>query len=302
VAAVDSRGGLSRAAVAARLGVVAAACGYAFNGPLSRLFYDDGGEPMTLVTLRTVVAAGAFALWFAWGPPRRPSRADVRLIVPVGLVQMAYTAALVFGFDHAPVALVVLLFYTYPLLVTLGAVALFGERLSASGLALIVVGAAGLVLTVGAPSSVTAPGLLFGLAAGAGNAVTILANRALLQRGLRVVDIAALTYAAPALLSLVLLATRAVPLPPATTASWASALAFSTIGTVVPYVLFYRAVAVIGASLAALIATAEPIIALFLAYLLLGEHLGVAELVGAALIVAAIVGLAGVPRVTASAP
>jgi drug/metabolite transporter (DMT)-like permease len=132
--------------------------------------------------------------------------------------------------------------------------------------------------------------------------VTILANRALLQRGLRVVDIAALTYAAPALLSLVLLATRAVPLPPATTASWASALAFSTIGTVVPYVLFYRAVAVIGASLAALIATAEPIIALFLAYLLLGEHLGVAELVGAALIVAAIVGLAGVPRVTASAP
>jgi drug/metabolite transporter (DMT)-like permease len=295
-------GGLTRAELLARGAVLLAATCYASNGVISRAYYDAGGTPMTLVVLRNVLAATVFWIWFALAGPRRPALGDMALATLLGFVQMAFTTSLVIGFDRAPVALVVLLFYTYPLLVTLGAAACFGERLSRAGIAFVVLGTAGLVLAVGTPASVTPLGVALGLGAGLGNALVILGNRVLLHRGLRIVDIAALTYAVPAVVGGLLVAAAAVPMPPQSAAAWAPALAFATTGTVLPYLLFYRAVTVIGVSLAALIATAEPFVAVVLAYAILGERLGAGQLAGGALIVAAIVGLAGASRVAAVLP
>jgi DME family drug/metabolite transporter len=167
----------------------------------------------------------------------------------------------------------VLLFYTYPVLVTVGAMWLFGERLTTVGVVLVGIAAVGLVLAIGAPSTVTFAGIACGLGAGIGHTIVILSSRGLMQRGLRIPEIATLSYAGPA-------------------AGLAPGLAFAIIGSAMPYVLFYRAIAVIGAALAALLATLEPFVAVILAFALLGERLSALQLAGGALILAATTALA----------
>jgi drug/metabolite transporter (DMT)-like permease len=198
----------------------------------------------------------------------------------------------VLGFDNAPVALIVLLFYMYPLLVAVGAATFFDERPTRLGIAFIVIGTAGLALAIGTPSSVTAVGVLCGLGAGIGNAIVVLGIRVLLSRGLRVLEVAALSYAIPATVASALLISELIPVPPSSGGAWLYALAYATTGTLVPWTLFYSAMRVIGASLAALLATAEPLISVVLAYLILGERLGPWQIAGGALIVIAIIGLA----------
>lgn len=284
--------GLTRAQILGRIAVIAAATCWAVGGILTRFYYGEGGIPTTLVAARTVVAAVGFGIWFLLSSGNRVRTPDILLAGGIGLVQAMFTTALVFGFDNAPVGLVVLLFYTYPLLVAVGAAAFFGERLSRIGLVCVAVGTTGLVLAVGTPSSVTPLGIGLGLAAGIGNAIVVLGNRILLARDLRVLEIATLSYAIPATVAVGLLAIEVIPIPPSSGEAWAYAIAYATTGTVLPYLLFYSAVSVIGASLAALLAMAEPVISVLLTYLILGERLGPWQLLGGALIVAAVLGLA----------
>jgi drug/metabolite transporter (DMT)-like permease len=283
---------VSRADIIARLSVVVAATCFAFGGIFSTDFYDAGGDPATLVALRFVLAAIAFGAWLAISGVRRLPRRDVMLAVALGAAQLGYTAALVYGFEVAPVSLVVLLFYTYPVLVTVGAMWLFGERLTTVGVVLVGIAAVGLVLAIGAPSTVTFAGIACGLGAGIGHTIVILSSRGLMQRGLRIPEIATLSYAGPAVVCLVLVITGVIALPPSSAAGLAPGLAFAIIGSAMPYVLFYRAIAVIGAALAALLATLEPFVAVSLAFALLGERLSALQLAGGALILAATTALA----------
>jgi drug/metabolite transporter (DMT)-like permease len=283
---------MSTAEVVARLSVVLAATCYAFSGIFNHGFYAAGGEPLTLVALRFIVAAIVFASWTGIGAIRSLRRRDLLLGGAVGVAQLGFTICLVSGFEVAPVSLVVLLFYTYPLLVTIGANAFFGERLTSAGIGFVVVGSVGLVLAIGTPGEVTWAGIALGLGAGLGNAAVILGNRVLLQRGLRVPEIATMSYSPPALLFVVLLLAGAISLPPGSTEGWASAMGFAVVASVLPYVLFYRAVAVIGAGLTALLATLEPFVAVLLAFVLLGERLNAPQLVGGGLILTATTALA----------
>jgi drug/metabolite transporter (DMT)-like permease len=130
--------------------------------------------------------------------------------------------------------------------------------------------------------------VLFGLGAGFGCSVVILGNRALLKRGVQVEQLATVSYLAPAICFGALALAGAIPAPPATVAAWAPALAYCMLSSVLPNWLFYRAVARIGASLAALLATLEPLVAVLLAWLLIDEPLEPGQLAGGALILAAV--------------
>jgi drug/metabolite transporter (DMT)-like permease len=285
-------GRLSRPEILGRIAVLGAAACWAAGGIFTRLYYDAGGVPSTLVAARTAIAGAGFVAWYLIASSNHMGRRDVLVAVGIGCVQASFTTALVVGIDHAPVALVVLLFYTYPLLVAVGAAAFFGERLSRTGVIFVAVGTAGLVLAIGTPATVTTLGVVLGLAAGIGNTIVVLGNRVLLGRGLRVIDLATVSYALPAAAAIILVVANVIPLPPGSAESWAYGIAYATTGTVLPWLLFYSAVPVIGASLAALLATAEPLISVVLAYAILGETLTTWQLVGGSLIIVSIVGLA----------
>jgi drug/metabolite transporter (DMT)-like permease len=186
------------------------------------------------------------------------------------------------------VALTVLLFYTYPLLVAIGGSALYGEPLGGRRLALVVLGIAGVALAVGTPGNVNVAGVLLGLGAGLGNAVLILGNQALMRRGLAVEQIAGVGWLLPGACFLVLWVTGLLPLPPASLEGWTAGLTYAVLGTVVPLWIFYTAVKRIGASLASFLATLEPFVAAVLAWALIDEPLAPGQIAGGVLIVTSV--------------
>src|SRR5690349_18139452 len=105
--------------------VVLAASGFGLLGPLARFAYDAGFDPITFVAWRAtfgllvilVVVAVRVRRGIALTDVRRLPRADLVGLLLVGLAGLALNIAMFFAFGLAPVAVVLLAFYTYPAIV-----------------------------------------------------------------------------------------------------------------------------------------------------------------------------------------
>jgi drug/metabolite transporter (DMT)-like permease len=207
----------------------------------------------------------------------------------VGAGQLGGAYALFEGFAHAPVALVVLLFYVYPLIVAIGAGLLYGEELGARRLIVIGLGFAGIALIVGAPESLSALGIVLGISGGACIAAVILASRYLMvARGLTPLWLSALMFTSPAVVLLMAALVRPPDLDVGSEA-WLWAAGTVVVSVVIPITLFYTGVRLVGAGTAALLGNAEPLVSVLLAYVVLGESLAPLQLAGGALIVGSVV-------------
>jgi drug/metabolite transporter (DMT)-like permease len=283
---------------------VGAACMFGTQGVLAYWFAVAGGRTATLLALRFItggIVFGAVAITTRIRPPRPRYMAGAAL---TGLAHVGFSTCLLRGFATSSVALTVLLFYTYPLFVTLGAAVLYGEPLTRTRIALVLVGTLGVGLAVGSPSGATSSGVLFGLGAGVGCTMVVLGNRALLGHGLSVPELAAVSYFAPTVTLIVLAVAGVVPAPPRTLDAWAPALAYVSFASVIPFWLFYAAVRRIGASLASLLATLEPLVGVLTAWLLIDQPLAFEQIVGGALILSAVgvLSVRGAPRPVAPSP
>jgi drug/metabolite transporter (DMT)-like permease len=279
---------------------VGAGAAFATIGIWSNLFYDEGGEPVDLLVLRFVGAAAL--LWGLVGFRRRrlPGRQALLLGLSLGAFQLAANIAFLEGFDRAPAGLIVLLFYVYPLLVTVGASLLFDEPIGLRQAIVVVVGIAGIALTVGTPSSAPAVGIALGLATGIATCGYVLGSRAALAGTLEAIELSALMYLLPALGLVALAAVRGLDVP--TTAALGYGLGLVVVGTVLPMALFYTAIKRIGAGTTSLLATVEPPVTVVLAYIVLGQSLEPLQFVGGALVLAAVTALTLPSRARTHAP
>jgi drug/metabolite transporter (DMT)-like permease len=277
-----------------RLFAVAAGVTYGTLGIFGKLFYDHGGDSFTLLVLRFCGAWVLFAAVVLWRRRPRPARPDALAAVVLGPAQLAATFCLFVGFEHASPGLVVLLFYIYPLLVTLGAKAIFGEALGRGRAALLGVGMAGIALTVGLPQSTSALGVVCGVAAGLFTAIFILGSRHAMRGNLDAFQFIALAYTGSAL---GLLAAALVHgIGPVSGSALVYAGLVVVAGTVVPALFFYSAIRLVGPGAAARLATVEPLTAVVLSFLVLGDSLGAGQIAGGALVLASVALLAVQPR------
>jgi drug/metabolite transporter (DMT)-like permease len=208
----------------------------------------------------------------------------------LGAFQLGANYALLVGFNRAPAGLVVLIFYIYPMLVTVGGALLFREEFSVRRAVVLALGLAGIALTIGAPSSAPPIGIVLGLIAGMCTAGYILGARHLLHRSsLEAIEMMALMYALPAIGFAIATPIHGFHTPQAAGFGWAVALIL--VSSVLAMSLFYGAVKLVGAGTTALLATVEPLVVVVLAYLVLGESLTATQLAGGALILSSVVAL-----------
>jgi len=266
---------------------IAAGVGFGTMGVFSRLFYDAGGEEFTLLVLRFCCAFPIFAaIAFARARPV-PTANDTGLSVLLGMATLGSGFCLLTGFEAASPGLVTLLFYIYPLIITVAAHLMFGEELTPWRVLLLVVGMIGIALTVGVPDATTAEGIGWGLGAGVCVSIYILGGRHVMSRSVDSFQFVALSFAgALAVLAPVALAIG-VTSPPADALGYGAGVI--ALGTVLPTLLFYFAVRRIGAGGSARLATVEPVVAVVLSYLVLGEAIAASQVAGGALVVAAVV-------------
>ncbi len=276
-----------------RLLAIGAGITYGTLGISSTLFYDHGGDSFTLLAVRFCGGAVLFAALVALRRRPWPAPRTAALAVVLGPAQLAATACLFVGFDHASPGLVTLLFYVYPLLVTVAAGFLFGEQLGVRRAVLLGVGMAGIALTVGAPQSTSGIGIACGLGAGVFTATFILGGRQVMLRGVDAFQFVALAYSGCAVAMLIAALVRGVEGTSGPALGYAALVV--VLGTVVPTLLFYSAIHAIGAGPAARLATIEPATAVVLSYLILGDALTLGQVAGGAIVLASVVALATSP-------
>ena len=285
------------------LTVALAAALFGLLGPLSRTVYDLGLTPAGFVAWRAGLGALVVAGLVAW----RVRRAGVRLTgwrsldgrgrVSLGVAALmgaTLNLAMFQAFARAPIAIVLLCFYTYPALVAAASSLLGWERLDRPRVVALAISLAGMVAVVaGAPSGMSAGidpvGVLLALSAALSQATFVTVSR----HGYRAVptDQAMLLVLAASAAVAVAVAVvgglgASVVLPLARPQLLGLLVFTGVFAAAIPSLLFLAGIRWIGPVRAGILMLVEPLVGVALAAVLLSEPLGPIQVVGGLAILA----------------
>jgi drug/metabolite transporter (DMT)-like permease len=220
-------------------------------------------------------------------------------LVVAALCGAILNVAMFAAFVLTTVAIALICFYTYPAIVTLAAVPLYGERLDRVRAGALVLSSVGLVLVVLAPLASSSEVLIDPLGVG----LALLA--ALCQAAFFLISgrgwtpmpnlhvstfVIAMAFAISVPLAVIGGQTAELLAPLQTPDSWIWILAGAITGAAIPTTAFITGIGLIGPSRAAILMTVEPLVGVTIAALLLGEQPSLIQIVGgAAVLVAAAV-------------
>jgi DME family drug/metabolite transporter len=280
---------------------------------MSRMATGLGIDPLAFVVWRAgigLVALLAFAGFVLlrrrerWIRPlanfnRLPRRRRIALAIGI-TVSALLNVAIFAAFQRMAIAVVLITFYTFPALVTLAAVPLFGERLDARKLAALTLSLGGLALVLLAPVISGGVGLAvdpLGVALALFAALCQTTFILIAGRGfapMKPADMATWLVAAGAVVGVLILAVMGgvggLAAPFTEAGLWPWILAAGIVGAAIPTVWFMTGISRIGPSRTAILMTFEPLVGVTLAGLLLAEQPVPLQLVGgAAVVIAAVV-------------
>jgi drug/metabolite transporter (DMT)-like permease len=261
-----------------------------------KLSYDEGANVATLLTCRFVIGAVLFwALVFSRGlAPSVPglSRRDIAIGLALGAAGYSAQAGLYFAaLERIDASILSLLLYTFPAMVTVAAIALGRERVSARRLTALALTSGGLVLVlVGAAAGAFDPlGAAMALGAAVVYTIYILTSESAAGR------------ISPYLLSALVCTGAAVTLTVGSAAigelrpqditaeGWLWMAGIGIVSTVTAIGLFFAGLRRVGPSTAAILATVEPVVTVFLAFLVFGETLAAVQIAGAILVLTSVI-------------
>jgi len=276
--------------------VAVSAAAFGAMGVLARVAYDDGAEPVAVLTWRFGIAAVVLAALLRARPRTRPTRRAVVGLVVMGGCYFLQSFSYFEAVERAAPGLVALLLYTYPaLVVVLGAVALrlpLDRRVAAAcGVALV-----GTALIIGpSASGGDGVGIALGLLAALVYSAYILLGSRVLQR------------TDPVWASTIIMATAAFgylavtasssprPAAPDSADGWFAILAIALLCTVVAALTFLAGLARVGPADASTISTIEPVVSVVLSAIVIGEDVTGWTVAGGLLVVASVVFISRVP-------
>jgi drug/metabolite transporter (DMT)-like permease len=270
--------------------IVLSASAFGAMAIFARFAYAGGANVTGVLAARFTIAGLILALLML--ATRRPWPRGRALAVAVGMGAIGYAGQAAFFFaalNHASAGLVALLLYAYPTLVVLLSAAFLGERLTATKVALLAASFAGLALTLGGGQG-TATGIALGLAAAGVYSVYIVIGARELKDTDALASSTVICLSAAA--ALVLSSLFSEPRLPGAWWGWAAIGAIAVVSTVVSILAFFAGLKRVGPATASIVSTLEPVVTVALAWLILGERLGLLQLAGGALVLACAVFLA----------
>jgi drug/metabolite transporter (DMT)-like permease len=297
----------SRPPVTGFLIVVAAASLFGMLGPLSRFAYDAGMTPLAFVAWRGAIGLVATSVFIAWrirrGSERltrlrdldRGARATLALAALMGFT---LNLAMFIAFDLVTVALALLGFYTYPVMVALVNVASGRESLDRPRMVALGLAVAGMIAVVASQldpaAGIRFDALGFGLALGAAlsQTVFVVVSRA----GYRQVPadqamavILATTVGCSLVVGLLTGNGAAIGYPVSDTAVLPLLVFTGLFAAAIPSTMFLTGIRLIGGTRAGILMLFEPVVGVVLAAVLLSESLAPVQVLGGMAILAAAV-------------
>ena len=264
-------------------------------GVLGKLSYGEGATVGTLLTFRFALAAVPFwALAFARGAAgevRAVRGRDIAIALALGACGYAAQSGAYFAaLESIDASLLSLLLYTFPAIVTGTAIGVGRERPTARRLAALALTLGGLVLVLaGAGTGALDPlGAALGLGAAVVYSTYILVSDGVAGR-MRPLLLSALVCTGAAA-SLTTGSAMLGELRPGevTAAGWGWLACLAVVSTVVAISLFFAGLRRVGPTTASILSTVEPVVTVLLAFLAFGETLGPVQVLGGALVLAAV--------------
>lgn len=270
--------------------VLLAAFCYGLQPLFAQYAYASGADPVGLLLVRFLIAASILLLYLRLRglrlPTGRLARQNLLVGVGYGLAALGYYTAS----RSTSVSLAVILMFSFPAFVTALSIAYLGERTSVLKLISLVLALGGVLLATGLSLHGEVSGVLWALFAALSYGAALvygthsirheqpLASAAMVLMG------CTLTFCIAALYSGATL--------PSGAPAWWSTLGLALFATILPVAAFLAGSPHIGSSSASTLSTLEPVVAVTIAVLLIGEHISAGMLGGGLLVVAAAIILA----------
>jgi len=272
-------------------------------GVLARVAYDDGAEPLAVLTFRFCLAAACFIGLRALRPARRPRRRALVGLTAMGLCYLLQSLCYFTAVDHAPPGLVALLLYSYPALVVAGAALFLDVKLTRTVVVACAVAVLGMVLVVGpSAGSGDAVGIVLGFGAAGVYAVYILL-------GTRVLEAVDPLWASTVIMStagagfvVLVLVVPNRPSLPSSASGWWAMVAIALLCTVLAGVTFLAGLARVGPADASTISTVEPVVSVALSAVVTGEAITGWTMAGGALVIGSVIALSRVESAPLAEP
>jgi len=251
-----------------------------------KVAYAAGARATSLLAWRFALATLLFAL-FATAKSKGLARRDHFRLWAIGSVFVTNALCYFKGLESVPASTAALIVYTYPVMVTLISGVLGLDRFTLRGLVAAGMAFTGCALTAGTVEH-GGPGVwLVLISALLYSIYMILGSR--YAAHLPAEATASHTAQASAALCIPFALSQGEVLLPPEPRAWVAVLAIAFLSTVVALRALLSGMARIGAVKAAVLSSFEVVVTLILAALFLGEELGTRSLVGAALILGAVV-------------
>lgn len=265
--------------------------------------YAEGVTPAELVFVRFVLAA--VVLWGLValrrrpaGPRRRAGRRVLLTAIGLGAIGYAAQASLFFhALEVMDASVLAIILYTFPAMVTLAAFALGRERPTMTKVLALGIALTGTMLVVLGSAALSFP--VLGTVLGLGSAVTytiyILVSDTIVGRMDPIRLAAIVMTSAAASLGIRELVTGGLVMT-VTAMGWVWIGGIVVVSTVLAMTAFFAGLARSGPTTTAILSTVEPVATAALAFLVLGEVLTTAQLVGGLLVLTAVLLLQLRPR------
>ena len=267
-----------------------ASAGFGAMAILAKLAYDAGVGAVELLAIRFAIAAAVLGLLARHRDGVRPHGRPLLAGLALGGVLYATEAGLFFAsLKRLDASVAELLLYAYPGLVVLGAIALRRERASRRRFLALALGTGGvaLVLLGGRSASIEPVGAALALGAAVSYAVYILAADTVSRRVAPLVLATLVCCGAALTFTVAGLATGSIDLAFGWQ-GWLAVVALALVCTVLPISTFLAGMERIGPGRASIVSTLEPAVTLFLAWLVFSERLAPGQLLGALLVLTAV--------------
>lgn len=254
-------------------------------------------DSISLVTIRAIGATVLLGIWLAWRRPAalKPPRAALPpFMILGGSAVTGFYVVYGLAVEWSSVAVATVLLYLAPAIVGIGGALFLNEPLTSRNIVSMLLAFAGCILVVGLigdADDVTTRGIVAGLLSAVTYASFTLIGKPLMGR--HPVDMTLffhLLFGSVGLLAVALIVNGRVH------ASWQAVIVitlfngiFSSLLPIASYTIGMRRMRAASAST---IATLEPVLAIMLAWMLLGESLGPVQIAGAALVISAVLLLA----------
>ena len=260
-----------------------------------KLAYRAGVNVQSLLALRFVLAGLLLLVVLAVLRPPLPRGATLAGLAAMGaLGYVGQSAAYFNSLRYVPAAVTSILLYTYPAIVCVLAVPLYGARLGRLRLGALLLALAGTALVAGAGTGggLRWEGVVLGLLSAVVYSAYILFGKRVMRGADPVSAIAVISLSAGVTYLGFTLASGTLTIPH-DGLGWFAVVGLALVATVLGAGAFLAGLRHTDPGRASLISTLEPVSTALLAALVFGETLGAVQLVGGALVLGAVVLISG---------